>query len=624
MKKIINQFLKDFDFEKGTAFFFLIILIASILASRDLFKKGYFPMHDDLQVGRLYEMNLCFRDGQIPCRWVPDMGFSYGYPLFNYYPPFPFYLGQLFHLIGFSFIDSVKILFFLGFLASGILMFLLGSRLWGKWGGLLSSILYIWAPYHSVDVYVRGALNEFWAMSFLPGIFWAAYGLVENEKRKKFLSFFAFFFGMLLLSHNLMAFIFTPAIGTFTLLMIWLKKKNFLKTISDFFFASSLGLGLAAFFTLPVLLEKKYVHVETMLMGYFNYLAHFVPIGKMLLSIYWGYGSSGWLQEAGMPFQIGLIHWPLAFLVFVAFTILFFWKKAYREQAIIAIYFFVLFLFTLFLVHSRSVFIWNRLPLLAYLQFPWRFLTLVTFAISVLGGGLIFLIQNLKLKVLASLILSTVIIVFNFPFFKPEKIIKTNDTEKLFSSLGWLKLQTDAIFDYLPKSAKAPPASPAPNKPQILVGKGEITDVKKGTNWYSFKAIIAQESTIQIPIYYFPGWKVWVEGKEISITYDNDLGLITVSLLPGIYHVSVRLTNTTVRSLANLISLISWLVFFIFISPLQIPRQFFGGNETRKKPLAKKASLFLSEPEETPPFPALSANRHGRRGFIFKIKKRKK
>lgn len=109
----------------------LIIILATVIASRDLFKRGYFSMHDDLQIGRLYEMELCFRDGQIPCRWVPDMGYSYGYPLFNYYPPFPYYLGMIFRGLGFSFIDSTKILFILGFLASAVFMFFLGQELWG-------------------------------------------------------------------------------------------------------------------------------------------------------------------------------------------------------------------------------------------------------------------------------------------------------------------------------------------------------------------------------------------------------------------------------------------------------------------------------------------------------------
>ena len=58
----------------------VLVVIFGLLASRDLLMPGYFPMHDDLQMMRQLEMDKCFRDGQIPCRWVPDMGYGYGFP----------------------------------------------------------------------------------------------------------------------------------------------------------------------------------------------------------------------------------------------------------------------------------------------------------------------------------------------------------------------------------------------------------------------------------------------------------------------------------------------------------------------------------------------------------------
>src|SRR5258706_9180913 len=81
-----------------------------------LFHTGLFSMHDDEQVARLYEMYLVISNAQIPPRWVPDLGFGFGFPLFNFYPPLVYYLGSLFHLLGFSFITSTKIVMGLGFL----------------------------------------------------------------------------------------------------------------------------------------------------------------------------------------------------------------------------------------------------------------------------------------------------------------------------------------------------------------------------------------------------------------------------------------------------------------------------------------------------------------------------
>jgi hypothetical protein len=554
-------------------FFILIILGVSFLASRDLFQTGYFSMHDDLQVGRLHQMDVCIKDGQIPCRWVPDMGYSYGYPLFNYYPPFPYYLGEVFHLLGLSFIDSVKLLFVVGFLTSGLLMFLFARKLWGNWGGLLSAVLYLWAPYHAVDVYVRGAMNEFWALAFLPGVYWAIYETVEDRKTKAKPVLLALFFGILLLSHNLMAFIFTPTFIAFALLLIWLKKKNGKEKIAKLVVGSLWGFGLAAFFTLPVLLEKRFVHVETMLMGYFNYLAHYVPIGKMLFTRFWGYGSSGWLQETGMPFQVGFPHWPLAVAVFLLAVLGYFRRWFKKEIVFLVSFFFSLFLLALFLVHPRSALIWRNLSLLAYLQFPWRFLTLVIFAVSVAGGAVIALLKSPKRGKILALLLILLTAALNFSFFRVEKVLKIDDEQKLFSALGWRKLQTDAIFDYLPVYAKAPPAHEAPEGPVLKAGVAAIKDIKKGSNWYSFQAQVEEEAELEIPIYYFPGWKVWSDDQPLVVSYDNPLGLITVKVPTGGHLVKLRLTNTFSRTLGNLISLASWLILSILvIRKIRLPR----------------------------------------------------
>src|SRR3989304_7893353 len=85
----------------------LVVIAFALLASKGLIGKGYFNMHDDLQIMRQLEMEKCFLDRQIPCRWVPDMGYGFGYPLFNFYPPLPYLVGQGIRLLGYSFIDTI-------------------------------------------------------------------------------------------------------------------------------------------------------------------------------------------------------------------------------------------------------------------------------------------------------------------------------------------------------------------------------------------------------------------------------------------------------------------------------------------------------------------------------------
>src|SRR3990167_8642937 len=137
----------------------LIILIFSIFIIWPIFRPGYFSHHDDLHVMRIFEMRKCIEDLQIPCRWVPDMGYGNGYPLFNYYNPFPYYIGGILSFI-FGYVISAKILFFIAAILGGVSMYLLSKKLFGEWGGITAAILYQFAPYKALDLYVRGALAE--------------------------------------------------------------------------------------------------------------------------------------------------------------------------------------------------------------------------------------------------------------------------------------------------------------------------------------------------------------------------------------------------------------------------------------------------------------------------------
>ena len=158
------------------------------------------------------------------------------------------------------------------------------------------------------------------------------------------------------------------------------------------------------------------------------------------------------------------------------------------------------------------------------------------------------------------------VVSFNLSFFRPEKILKITDTEKLFSAKGWNKLQTDAIFDYLPIYAPQPPGSPAPQQPWFAKGsEGQIKNFQKGTNWEKFDVDVESEAIIKLPLFDFPGWQVFANGKPVEINHQNELGLIAFRLGLGSYQVEVKLKNTPIRTAGNLISLFSWLGLIFYL-----------------------------------------------------------
>src|SRR3972149_12338104 len=135
----------------------LLILFFSILVSLPLLKPGLFIIHDDQQIARLLLFDQALKAGQFPPRWVDELGFGFGYPLFVFYPPLVYMIGELFHLFGFSFINSIKLVFFTGIFLSGITMYIFAKDLWGEIEAVVAALFYMIIPYRALDVYVRGA-----------------------------------------------------------------------------------------------------------------------------------------------------------------------------------------------------------------------------------------------------------------------------------------------------------------------------------------------------------------------------------------------------------------------------------------------------------------------------------
>src|SRR3989338_1004644 len=109
----------------------LIVLFLSLGTVLPLFHSGFFPMHDDTQVVRVNQMYKALSDGQFPVRWVSDLGYGFGYPIFNFYAPLPYYAGAFVNFFTDS-LSATKLMFFIGIILSGIFMYLLGKEISGE------------------------------------------------------------------------------------------------------------------------------------------------------------------------------------------------------------------------------------------------------------------------------------------------------------------------------------------------------------------------------------------------------------------------------------------------------------------------------------------------------------
>lgn len=517
-------------------------------------------MADDIHILRLNQFDKCIQDLQIPCRYVPDAGFGYGYPLYNYYSPLPYAIAEIFHLVGFSYINSIKIVFILCHILGAFGMYLLAKHFWGKLGGIVSATLFLMAPYQAVDNYVRGAIAELLALNLIPLIFWSLIQVITKNKNKILLSFLI---AALLLSHNLTSLTFAPILFVFTFIILLQEKKLNIKNIINISIPTLLGIGMSLFFILPAITEKNLVTVDTMTQGYFYYIVHFATLYELFISRFWGYGASLWGPIDDMSLSIGHIHWITVLLLLLYFIYTRF--KNISKHKFIFLFFFAVFLFSAFLTHSKSTFIWQSLSFMAFYQFPWRFLASIIFSLSLLGGSVILIIKNqLTKKVIATLI-CILVIIFNINYFKEDIWFSNITDQQKLTGEALIQQSGAGLMDYWPSFGKEFPSKMAPEKPFSINGDIIVSNYQKLSNEVNAKILTQHESNITMPVVYFPNWTLYINNTKTDFQITPDLGLIQFNLKEGEHDIKLVFSDTPVRTIANIISLLSLVLAIILL-----------------------------------------------------------
>lgn len=543
----------------------LTVLILCFWAVKALFVPGFFPIHDDTQIARLYELDKAIREGQIPPRWVSDLGFGYGFPLFNFYAPFVYYIGEVFKILGFSLILSTKIVMFLGFLFSAVSMYLWARNHFDKIPSIFAAVIYTYAPYHAVDLYVRGGLSEFYSFIFIPAIFWS-FELLFKKKKLVYSITSGILLALLVLTHNLTAFM---SVIFFLVYFVFLYLNNRRNTIGFLTLSVLIGVSLSCYYWLPALTEKSYTLIDKVNLGeLFDYRLHFVYL-RQLLDSTWGYGGSIYGLHDGLSFQIGKIQ----ILMVLSSALILLWsflKKKKFLQLKTAFVIFLLFVISIYLTTFYSQWIWDRISLLSYIQFPWRFLLFASVFSSFLGA---FVISELKKSigdrkaVIAAVMLGAASIFLVSSYFQPQSYLFVDDSfytdEK---KLKWDVSKTS--FEYLPKGVPTKLSDIkttqidigekdiSENSYEILKGEGKVEVVIDKSHLKSFKINSKTGFTIQINTFSFPGWTVELD-KEVIAHKESRMKLIVLDIPAGEHTVKAEFKNTLPRAVGNAVSLVA-------------------------------------------------------------------
>ena len=546
--------------------------------------------HDGhLHYHRVAAMAHAWGNGIYLTRWLPDLAFGYGYPFFVYREAAPLHAVLLPHLAGLPLPAASNLFYALTILAAGVFMALWVRDLFGPRAGVVSAVAYMAAPYVLIDALVRGNAPESLALPLLPFLLWVGRRWVLFGSVRTFLAG-ALGLALLSVSHNISTFIFAPTLGVYLLILaLWSGRRGAggqgsggdavtpapLRPRSPALLRATLllalGLGLAFFYTGGAVLEMDQVTLERSTTTRNNdWRYNFASVGEILAPVA---PEDPTLLNPPLRLRLGWV--PLALAALGATGL--WWIRGAdgraREQRLhiglmlagTAIY--------LFMALPISRPIWEALPLIDFVQFPWRFVGRAALPVAFLAGVTFYSDErrvtsnessfvtrhsSLVFPVVAVTLLIVEAVPNLYPRYCVEEPFPTILTVHAYERATGL-VGVDPEGSYFPRSVvERPTGSPleadfaARRTPQrfdatALPAGAALRNVVYTCRGVTLTVDSPQPFIARYLSFDFPGWSARIDGARVPITAEDPTGLITFAVPTGEHRIEVRWGATPLR-----------------------------------------------------------------------------
>jgi 6-pyruvoyl-tetrahydropterin synthase related domain len=341
---------------------YVLIACTALLAAGTLMVRGNSCGHDfDFHLLSWMEAARAWHTGLPYPHWVQDANYGAGEPRFIFYPPASWAVGAALGTIyGWS---AGPVLFvLLTFAAAGAAMYRLAREWASREAATFAACLYIANPYVMFATYERSALGEVMAAAWLP---WMVLFALRSRSSAAPLGLSI---GALWLTN-------APAavVGSYLLALLaavmWVaegRPRTALRAAAGMI----LGLGLAAFYIVPAIVQQRWVQIERAIN----------PGMRVEDSFLFGHTADAFhnqvLHKASWIFVA-----EMAFAAIVAYLA---WRKRADGAARIALSASLPVILLLQLPLSEAL--WKHTPHMKFLQFPWRWLLALNVAMCVLAA----------------------------------------------------------------------------------------------------------------------------------------------------------------------------------------------------------------------------------------------
>lgn len=524
--------------------------------------------HDDaLHYYRMTAMRAAFRQGWIFARWLPNLALGYGYPFFNFREPLPYLLGAGLYALGIPLPPLLGVMYILCLLASAGGAFALARDLYDERAAWIAAVAYGLGPYLLIDALRRGNMPESVALALIPWLLWSFRRLILQGRRRYFALSIALLVA-LFLSHNISSLLLAPFLGGYVLLLSWLHRER--RTWPWAFVAVALAVLLTAWFWFPALAEQDLVQLHlsrTTRNNDFRY--NFATLTEILFHLLPPHDPA--FLNPPMRLPLGLLQWILALIGLGCL----FQRDVPTERRALGVFFALAAAGYLWMSTASSRWLWELLPQLAFVQFPWRLVGRALLPVTLLAGAVfapdapsapprrrrdeqVWLFTVIALALLA------------WPLtYPPKGMCPTKLTPEMtdvyaFEQAGWMGVDPEGSYfpvwvEEYPTDLTLAQAWMRDEVPARL----DLTALPEGArvlsaDYRALRATLELDTPAAFTArwlgFYFPGWRVRVAGAQVEPQPETRTGLLTFPVPAGRHTVEVYWGSTPSRTAVTAIS----------------------------------------------------------------------
>jgi len=494
-----------------------------------------------------------WKQGTIFPRWTEGANFGFGEPRFIFYPPlswlFGAFLGTIlpWSSVAAIFIGCVQT--FAGLSAYALFRRIADSR----FAALLAAACFTANPYSLLIIYMRSDFAELLAIAIFPLLMLATLRLIgllsgEGAGQHSKIILFAIPFCAVWLC-NAPAGVIATYGAAFMFLMAAFGQRS-IAVLTDGACGMGLGFGLAAFYLIPAVYEQRWVQISAALYG------GLTPADNFL------YAKTSDVEHDA--FNRIASHMASLLILWAVCAAIAAWRGgSHRTSGTLKSGVFVAMLalsaVAIVLMLPISIIFWRYLPELRFVQFPWRWMSIVAL------GAIMFTVWSARGRMRWVWMLFAALAIFGSAHYLVKHAWwDTEDMPTLQAAIqdGAGFEGTDeydpAGDDHGDLQQKLPRAFLVSDAGKPEAGSNAKIVIEQWTAEHrSVRVITAKPDRVELRLLNYPAWRVTVNGSAVSVRHPEGTGQMIVPVSAGESELRVDFTRTSDRVLAGWISIVS-------------------------------------------------------------------